>query len=109
LRGAGIFLPERPFAEIMKPAGKGTLAGFGLTLASGLLLFMPRASSAVETPAFQVKMTFVVAAAVFHLVLYSYVGRKAGLPENVLSPASFVGLALWLGVAFAGFAFAVFN
>lgn len=109
LRGAGIFLPDRPFGEIMKPAGRGTLAGFGLALASGLFLFMPRAASAVQTPAFQVKMAFVLAAAAFHFGLYSYQARKPALPARVLSLASFLGLALWLGVAFAGFAFAVFN
>ena len=109
LRGVGMLLPERPLAEIMKPAGRGVALGFGLSLGSGLFLFTPQAASAVGDPAFQIKMTLVLAAAVFHFTLYNYVARRVALRPPVLSLAAVLGLALWLGVAFAGFAFAVFN
>jgi len=109
LRGVGILLPERPFTEIMKPAGKGIALGFGLSLGSGLILFTPRAASAVQDPAFQIKMALVLAAAVFHFTLYHYVARRVELRPPVLGVATVLGLALWLGVAFAGFAFVVFN
>jgi hypothetical protein len=109
LRGAGLLLPERPLADIMKPAGRGIALGFGLALGSGVFLFTPRAASAVQNPAFQIKMAFVLAAAVFHFTLYGFLARKTAMRPLLLSLAAFVGLALWLGVAFAGFAFAVFN
>lgn len=109
LRGVGILLPERPLAEIMKPAGRGIALGFGLSLGSGIMLFTPRAASAVQNPAFQIKMALVLAAAVFNFILYRTAVRRVGLHPVVLSVAAVLGLALWLGVAFAGFAFAVFN
>ena len=109
LRGVGLLLPERPLAEIMIPAGKGILAGFGFSLGSGLILFTPRAASAVENPAFQIKMALVLAAAVFHFTLYHYVARRTDLRPPILSVAAVLALVLWLGVACAGFAFAVFN
>ena len=109
LRGVGILLPERPLAEILRPAGKGIFLGFGLSLGSGVFLFTPRAASAVENPAFQIKMALVLAAAVFNFTFYHYVARRAKLPPPIVSLAAVLGLALWLGVAFAGFAFAVFN
>lgn len=109
LRGVGILLPERPLAEIMRPAGKGILLGFGLSLASGLVLFTPRAASAAVNPAFQVKMALVVAAVLFNFILYKIIARRVTLRPLLLGLAVIVGLALWLGVACAGFAFAVFN
>jgi hypothetical protein len=109
LRGVGILLPERPFAEIMRPAGRGIAVGFGLALGSGIFLFTPRAASAVENPAFQIKMALVCAAAAFHFALYHSIARKVDLRPPILSVAAVLGLALWLSVAFAGFAFAVFN
>ena len=109
LRGVGVLLPERPLAEIMRPAGKGVFLGFGFSLGSGLILFLPRAASAVQNPAFQIKMALVLAAAVFHFALYHYAARGAELRPPILSVAAVLGLALWLSVAFAGFAFAVFN
>ena len=93
----------------MRPAGKGILLGFGLALGSGLFLFTPQAALAVQNPAFQIKMAFVLVAAVFHFTLYHYVAQRVVLRPPVLSLAAVVGLVLWLGVAFAGFAFAVFN
>ena len=109
LRGVGILLPERPFTEIMRPAGKGILLGFGLALGSGLFLFTPQAALAVQNPAFQIKMVFVLVAAIFHFTLYNYVARSVALRPSVLRLAAVLGLVLWMGVAFAGFAFAVFN
>ena len=109
LRGVGILLPEQPLAEVLRPVEKGIVLGFSLTLGSGLLLFTPRAASAVQDPAFQIKMSFVLAAAVFHLTHYHYLARRIRLRSPLLALAAVVGLVLWLGVAFAGFAFAVFN
>jgi hypothetical protein len=109
LRSVGILLPERPLVEILKPAGQGIFLGFGLSLGSGVFLFAPRAASAVQNPAFQIKMTLALAAVVFHCTLYYLLARRVALRPPVLSLAAVLGLALWLGVAFAGFAFAVFN
>ena len=103
------FLPEQPLSEIMRPAGNGVVLGFALTLASGFFLFAARASSAVQDPAFQVKMALVLAAAVFHFTVYRTVTRRDETRPSLLPLTGILGLTLWLGVAFAGFAFEVFN
>lgn len=108
LRFSGVLLPGQPLSDVARPAWNGVVLGFVLALASGICLFAPRASSAPQDPAFQVKMALVLAAAVFHFaVLRRIAQRNLSRPSLLLT--GILGLTLWLGVAFAGFAFAVFN
>jgi hypothetical protein len=109
LRFSGFLLPGRPPSEVARPAWNGIVCGFVLAFASGILLFAPRASTAPSDPAFQVKMVLVLAAVVFHCTLFHRVAWSDQSRPALLFVTGIAGLTLWLGVAFAGFAFAVFN
>jgi hypothetical protein len=109
LKALGMLVPERPLAEVLRPAWKGIVLGFAISLASGVFLFAPRASSAVGDPAFQAKMLLVLVAIIFHFTLVRYAAKRAESSSTALLLTVMLGLVLWVGVAFAGFAFAVFN
>ena len=109
LRFSGFLLSGQPPADVARPAWIAMSVGFALALASGIFLFAPRALSAPQDPAFQVKMALVLAAAAFHFTLFRRLARRGQDRPALLLLTGVLGLALWMGVAFAGFAFAVFN
>lgn len=109
LRFSGLLLPGQPPSDVARPAWNGIVLGFVLALASGIFLFAPRALSAPQDPAFQVKMALVLAAVAFHFTLFRRAAQRDHSRPALLLLTGLLGLALWLGVAFAGFAFAVFN
>lgn len=105
LRLLGVLFPERPVADVTIPAGRGIAVGLAVSVATGLLLFAPRALAASANGTFQLKMLLLVAAAVFHATLHRRVAQRAPATKPVLRMTGAVGLALWLGVALAGSAF----
>ena len=105
LRLVGILFPERPILEVTGPAGRGIVLGLVVSVATGLLLFAPRAPAAVENGAFQLKMLLLVAAAGFHFTLHRNVTRRIPTTPRLLRAAGALGLALWFGVALAACAF----
>ena len=104
-----ILLPEQPLAEVMKPAGKAVVLGFAISLATGLLMFAPRAATAVKNSAFQIKMILLLAAVIFHFALYRYALRTDSTRPPMLRLMGFLGVALWFGVSFAACVFAIFD
>lgn len=102
-------LPEQPLSAVMKPAGKAIVLGFAISLATGLPMFAPRAATAVENSAFQIKMILVLAAVVFNVVLFRYAARTDSTRPAGLRLLCLLGLVLWLGVGFAACAFAIFD
>ena len=65
--------------------GEGDAGGLGVSVASGLLLFVPRATSAAGNSIFQRRM-LLVAAAAFHFTLYRGVTHWSGSISWALRP-----------------------
>ena len=105
LRLVGVLLPERPVREITEAVQNGMLAGLGVSVTTGLLLFAPRASSAAGNSTFQLKMLLLLAAAVFHFAVFQRVTRGDRAASWTLRLAGALGPMLWIGVAVAGSAF----
>jgi uncharacterized protein YacL len=105
LRLLGVILPDRPVAEVTSAQGRGIVIGLVISVVSGLLLFAPKAATAVQNGIFQIKMLLLCTAAVFYFAVYRHVARggdDAPLQQRV---AGALGVLLWLGVVSAGCAF----
>jgi hypothetical protein len=109
LKSVGMLAPEQPLPQVLRIAGNGVVLGFLISLTSGLFLFAPQASTAAGNPAFRTKMVLVLAALVFHLTLVRSATRKMESSSRGLQLTVALGFMLWLGVAFAGLVYAVFN
>jgi len=101
LRMLGIILTDRPMSDVTPAPVRGMMVGLTISVASGLLLFAPRAAAAVDNSFFQVKMLLLSAAIAFHFAVYRGASRR---PDDARLTGG-VGLILWFGVAVAGCAF----
>jgi hypothetical protein len=108
-RMAGIILTDRPMTDVTSGPVRGMLVGLAISVGSGLLLFAPRAAAAADNSFFQVKMTLLCAAAVFHFAVYRGISRRTDAESSVVKLTGGIGLILWLGVAVAGCAFILFE
>lgn len=104
LRLLGVLLADHPVIDVTATPGRGMLLGLSISVASGLLLFAPRAPAAVENGIFQTKMLLLLAAAVVHFAVQRRAVRRPHTPRWVLKLAGASGL-LWFGVAAAGCAY----
>lgn len=105
LRLLGVLFAEQPAVRITRPACRALLLGACLSAATGVLLFMPRATAAVENDFFRLKMTCLLVALVVLTTVQDRVARRESTERGA---ARFVGafsLALWLGVAVSASAF----
>ncbi len=109
LRVLGALLTQRAIIDVTAAASRGIAVGLAISIATGLLLFAPRATSASANGVFQMKMLLLAAAAVFHFTVHRSVTRRASVTAPVLRATGAVSLALWLGVAVAGCAFILFE
>jgi hypothetical protein len=75
--------------------------GLAVSVATGLLLFAPRASAAAGNGIFQAKMLLVLTAAVFQFAVVPRLDTRS----RMLKLAGTMQLALWFSVALAGCAF----
>ena len=101
LRMLGIILTDRPMSDVTPAPVRGMIVGLTISVASGLLLFAPRAAAAVDNSFFQVKMLLLSAAIAFHFAVYRGASRRT---DDAKLPGG-VGLILWFGVAVSGCAF----
>ena len=109
LRMVGIILTDRPLSEVTPGPRRGMVIGLAISVVSGLLLFTPRAAAAADNSFFQIKMTLLGAAALFYFAVYRGVSRRTDADSPVVKLTGGIGLTLWLGVAFAGCAFILFE
>jgi hypothetical protein len=105
LRLLGALLPDRGVPEVTAAAGRGTILGLAVSVTTGLLLFAPRASTAVENGIFETKMLLLFAAVTFHFTVYRRVVRRLHTPARLRRFTGAFGLALWFGVVLAGCAY----
>lgn len=99
----GVLLPGRPPTEVTRPASRGIALGLAISVLTGVFLFAPRATVAGMNWIFQLKITLLVSAALFHLFVHRRVASSASRPAQ--RAAGLVGLLLFTGVALAGCAF----
>jgi hypothetical protein len=104
LRLMGVIMPGTPVADVVAAPIRGMTVGLAISVASGLLMFAPRASAAAGNGFFQLKMSLLVAAACFHFAVIRRLSRVDASPR-LLQGIGAVGFALWFSVAVAGCAF----
>lgn len=109
LRLLGAVFGGRPVRAVAIPAGRALVAGLCLSVATGLLLFAPRASAASANRTFQIKMLLLVTAALVQLLVYRRVVRGPSESAETMRVAGAAGLSLWTALALAGCAFILFE
>jgi hypothetical protein len=109
LRLLGIVLPRWPAGEVAAPAARVILLGLVVSVSTGLLLFSSRAASVSASGTFQLKMSLLVAATLFHFTVLGGVASRSAPRPALLRSIGAAGLCLWMGLAFAGAAFILFE
>jgi hypothetical protein len=105
---AGLIVNDQPVAEITRATRRATLFGFIVSLATGLLLVSFRLAMSTASRAFQVKLSLILVAILFHYFVFAPAARGQ---QSVLPPrlAGAVAFLLWLSVVLAGCAFILFE
>jgi hypothetical protein len=112
----GVLFSGRPPIEVTRPASRGIALGLVISALTGLLLFSARASAASVNWIFQLKMTLLLTAVLFHVFVHR---RVAATPRHnhltghsarswssgAQRATAVVGLLLWTGLALSGCAF----
>ena len=112
----GVLFPGRPHIEVTRPASRGIAIGLAISVLTGVLLFAPRATVASLNWIFQLKMTLLLAAVLFHVFVHRRVARSPGhnhitgqstmfWSTSVQRATAVVGVLLWTGLALSGCAF----
>ena len=105
LKLLGLTSRHQETGEVARAARPLLWIAIGVTLSSGLLLFLTEAVKCYFNVAFWYKMALLALAIVFQLVLQQRIAaRPAGLTHARLMGA--ISLALWFGVGMAGRAIA---
>ena len=105
----GVGMRRQAVPKIARELSPLTWIGFGVALATGLLLFWSEAAKISCKPVFWVKMGLLAATFVFHLTVH----RQATTLDPLMAPGrarltAAVSLTLWFAVAFGGKAVALF-
>jgi len=105
----GVGMRRQAVPKIARELAPWTWIGFGVALATGLLLFWSEAAKISCKPVFWVKMGLLAATFVFHLTVH----RQATMPDPPMAPGrarmtAVLSLTLWFAVAFGGKAVALF-
>ena len=102
LRATQAAFADFPVSDVTRMTRRGIAIGATISVVSGLLLFSPRASTAIGSGYFQIKMLLLAGALTFHFTIY----RDARQPERGRSRdvrlSGAVGAALWFAVILAG-------
>jgi hypothetical protein len=105
---AGFVASDQPIAELTRAARRASIVGLCLSVTTGLLLVSFRLSMSTANRAFQIKMLFIVVAALFQFLVSAPAarGRRAALSPGLAGGIAFL---LWFGVALCGCAFILFE
>lgn len=105
LRLVGAVLRGTAVRDVIRPAGYLIAVGLAVSIVTGLVLFAGRATSIAANGIFQTKMSLLLIAAAWQLVVHHRLARAAVQSAQRASVLGFVGLALWLGLALTACAF----
>jgi hypothetical protein len=100
LRLIGVFLPQVPVSQILLQLRRWIFAGFGLTFASGALLFWAEAETMIANPAFLAKVA-AIAVALANALAFELAWGKRGAQwvDQAVAPAA-ARLAGWVSLTF---------
>lgn len=104
LRFGSLLFADQPMIQVVRPARRAILLGLTISIATGVLLFGPRASVAVENGLFQLKMGFLIAAVACQALLYARVS-VARIGAGATRYIGVLGSILCFGVIAAGCAY----
>ena len=105
----GALLPQRTTAEVVGPASRAIVLGLIVSIATGVLLFSGRATTASTNGTFQLKMLLLVAAVVFHFTMSARVAKRLEARTHVRRLTAILGLSLWISLALTACAFILFE
>jgi hypothetical protein len=104
LRLFGLTLRNKPVRQLASQLQPFTIVSLSIILTSGFLLFASEAMKCYTSAPFQVKMSFLFAALLFHFTAYARVTRADA--ANTTPPwgrlAAAVSILLWLAVGVGG-------
>ena len=101
MRLMGALLADDDLRTVTRTTARGIAIGLLLSVSSGLLLFMARATAASVNPTFRTKMLLLITASMFHFTVHRWACQHV-INRNALRLVGGVGLCLWVGVAAAG-------
>lgn len=108
LRLLGLASVNRPFTRVGIDLLRLTWLGFGLAVITGILLFLPNASSIYQNPNFQIKMVLILLAGVNMAIMELVTAKDVRVWDNDAKPptgariAGLLSLLFWLGVVVFG-------
>jgi hypothetical protein len=101
LRLLGFGMRRQPPAELAADLDRWTLLGIAMMLVTGFLMFSTDAVTYHNNPSFQIKMTCLMVALVFHFTIHRRAVRPGAGPVNAKLAAG-ASLLLWTTVLLAG-------
>ena len=105
MRTTGIAFVDFSASEVTRVARRGIAVGVTISIISGLLLFAPRATRAIVSEYFQLKMLLLAGALLFHFAIYQPIMKRPGMTSTAVRLSGATSAALWFGVILAGCAY----
>jgi hypothetical protein len=106
----GLGIGRHPVSCLARELSRWTMAGLAIMLVSGPLILSSEAVKCYRTPAFWVKMILLACAVTFHFTIHRSVTRaEPPVPRPTAGMVASLSLALWISVALAGKAIAIFQ
>jgi len=103
MRMCGLMMTSQPTSQVARDLGPWAGWSLVVILVSGIMLFLSEAMKCYASKPFQVKMTFLFAALIFHFTVHRSVSRSEREPRLVWGAAvGVVNALLWLGVGLGG-------
>ena len=103
MRMCGLMMTSQPTSQVARDLGPWAGWSLVVILVSGMMLFLSEAMKCYASKPFQVKMTFLFAALIFHFTVHRSVSRSDREPKLVWGAAvGVVNALLWLGVGLGG-------
>ena len=101
LRVFGLVLREQPLREILRQPRALSLAGFAMTLSTGLLMFLTAPLHYYNNWAFDTKMLLLLAALITYAVLFLGVVQRQSAHPTLAKFTVAASVLLWVGVCMA--------
>lgn len=104
----GAILPGASFAGVLRVGRFVILTGLAVSIATGIALFSARAATIIESTAFLLKMSLLVAAVAVQIEIWRRAFHDAAAePSTIL--IGMLGLTLWLALALSACWFILFE
>ena len=105
LKLVGAMLSRTTLLDVARPASRLIALGLTVNVVTGVLLFAGRASEIAANGIFQTKISLIVVAVIWQLIVHRRITGAASRPPHATRTLGAVGLALWMGLAVAACAF----